>query len=104
MSILSLFAFVSTLLGLPPIQEGGVVEKVPYKVPTTLETRCYSDEKCRGGYSVVKVASQCKGEHHGVRLVIIYTYPWGKKEKRAPCVPGEFFDIPDHVQTPGQKL
>lgn len=93
LSIFSVDAGAAPITG--PILEG-IKVKPAAKFSTHVETWCYGDDKCAGSPAKGVPLSQCKGEHQGVRLVVVYDVGGGVK-KRGPCMAGDFFDLRDPV-------
>jgi hypothetical protein len=55
---------------------------------THVETWCYASAECTGSPVKDVPLTQCKGEHQGVRLVVVYDVS-GKVKKRGPCISGD---------------
>ncbi len=96
--LITLFSFLAPP---PPGSVPDGIRKGPNpRGRTHVETWCYGNSKCTGGAQKVETMSQCKGEHKGVRLVIVYDNS-GKIFKNGACIPGEFIEIPP-TREPGQ--
>lgn len=94
MTTQSLILLVSTFFFQAPVGELHKGAKVEQKVAdlrpllTHVETWCYASARCTGSPVKNVPLSQCKGEHQGVRLVVVYDAT-GKVKKRGPCISGD---------------
>lgn len=77
----------------PPIDQPILFEGKRFTLPTHVETWCYANRKCTGAAQKVSAPSMCKGEHSGVRTVVVSDMS-GKLVKRGKCVPGNL--LGDH--------
>lgn len=86
-AVLSAFA-VGEPGKLPLIDNPIVLSGKRPTLPTHVETWCYANVKCTGAAQKVSAPSMCKGEHSGVRTVVVRSGS-GKVVKRGKCVPGD---------------